>query len=84
MDKKTLVLYFPKGRSTANIILPELDKLEVKYKLHLEGDYELVYIFPEDQIHKVHSVVKFKTQGKNIKPESIKTARKQIKKTANK
>lgn len=75
-DKTKLAIYFPKGKSTANTVLPLFDKLGIKYTLYIEGDYELVYLVEESQIDKIHSILKFKTQGKNIKPNSVKTSRK--------
>lgn len=77
---KTLALYLPTGKNSANIILPQFDLLGIKYELHIEGDYELVYTFNEKDIEGVHSVVKFQTKGKNLKPKSKSTTTKQIKK----
>lgn len=71
----TLAIYFPKGQSTVTAILPKFDELSIDYQLYLEGDYESVYHFPEDQIHKVNQVLKFQFKGRNIKPNSVKTAR---------
>lgn len=64
-SKGTLAIYFPKGNSTTNIILPQFDKLGIKYKLLLEADHESIYLVSEDDIHKIHSVLKFKIVGKN-------------------
>lgn len=63
-DKGTLAIYFPKGQSTTNVVLPQFDELSVKYKLHIDCE-EKVYLVSEDDIHKIHSVLKFQIKGKN-------------------
>lgn len=76
-DKNTLSVYFPSGRSSTNIVLPQFDKLNIKYKLHIDGDYESIYLISEKDLTKIHSILKFQTKGKDIKPDSIRTARRQ-------
>lgn len=78
-NENTLALYFPSGKNATNIILPQFDNLGIIYKLHIDGDYESIYLVSEKDLDKIHSVVKFQTKGKNIKPTSVKTARKLFK-----
>ncbi len=75
-DKNTLALYFA-ATNTVNKILPVLKDLGVQLKLFVQGDFESVYLFPEQDLSKVHSILKFQTKGKNIQAKSIKTARRQ-------
>lgn len=78
-DDSILAIYFPSGVATTNKVLPLLEELGVNMKLYLDCDGESVYHFPEDQLHIVHEILKFQTKGKNIKPFSVKTERRQIK-----
>lgn len=73
-DNKNLALYFV-AKQTLNNILPQLKELKVKLTLLVDGDYETVCLFAEKDIHKIHSILKFQIKGKNIPPNSIKTAR---------
>ena len=78
--KDTLAIYFPGGKNTYTLdMILQFEELGVKLSLHIDGDKESVYLFPEESINKIHQIVKFSTQGKNVKPTSIKTARRQIK-----
>lgn len=78
-DNKQLAIYFPTGVSGTNIILPELDEAGIEYKLHIDGDYEKIYLVQEQDINKIHSILKFQTKGSKIKPTSVKTVRRQVK-----
>lgn len=64
-DKSTLALYFPSGNSTANTILPKLNKNKIKYSLNIHGEYEHVYHVSEKDIDKLHTILKFTIRGKN-------------------
>lgn len=77
-DDDTLAIYFV-ATNTVNNVLPKLQELGVHLTKYLEGDSESIYLFPEKDIHKVHTILKFQTKGKNIQSKSIKTARKQLK-----
>jgi hypothetical protein len=81
-NKNTLCIYFPSGNSATNIILPLLDQIGVTYKLYLDADGESIYKVKESDIDKLHSVIHFQTKGKNISPFSVKTERKQVKKSS--
>jgi len=63
-DKGTLAIYFPKGKSTTNIVLPQFDELGIKYTLHIDCE-EKVYLVDEKDIDKIHSVLHFQIKGKN-------------------
>jgi hypothetical protein len=78
-DDKNLAIYFPTGVSATNIVLSQFDELGIKYKLHIDAEIEKVYIVSEDDIDKIHKVLKFQTKGSKIKPTSVKTARRQNK-----
>lgn len=74
-----LAIYFPSGISSTNKVLPEFDRLGIMYNLHIDAEIEKVYTFPENQLDLVHSVLNLQVKGKNIKPTSVKTARRQKK-----
>jgi len=78
-DDTILAIYFPSGVSTTNKVLPLLEELGVEMTLLHDCDGESVYLISEDMIHIVHKVLKFQVKGKNIKPTSVKTARRQSK-----
>lgn len=78
-EGSTLAIYFPKGKSTANTVLPKFDELGIEYELYIDGELESIYLINEKDLHKAHSILKFQTKGAKIKPSSVKTARKQIK-----
>lgn len=77
-DDNILAIYFISNRTTTNV-LPKLQDLGIQLTLFVEGDFESVYLFPEKDLSKVHSILKFQIKGKNIQAKSIKTARKQLK-----
>jgi len=79
-----IAIYMPKGKSTSNSIIPKLEALGVTLiskLLHIEE----VWLFPEDQIHIVHKVLKFKINGKNeqiINPKNgLVTTKEKLKKS---
>ena len=74
-----LGIYFPSGVSATNIILPLLDEINIKYKLHIDCDIEKVYLVNEECINELHNILKFQTKGKDISPRSIRTVRRQNK-----
>lgn len=74
-DSKRLAIYFSSGKSSANIVLPQFDELKIKHEQYIDGESEVVYIFPEKDLDKVHSILKFQTKGASIKPTSVKTSR---------
>ena len=57
----------------------QLENAGIDLTLHIDGDKESVYFFPEEQLHNINKIIPLSTQGKNLKPTSIKTARRQIK-----
>jgi len=67
-------IYMPKGKSTSNTIIPKLEALGVTLKPKLLCDEE-VWTFPEEVIHIVHKVLKFKINGKNEQMISPKDGR---------
>lgn len=79
-DENNLCIYFPSGKSSTNIVLPQLDDMGVKYDLYIEAETELIYIVSEKDIHKVNEVLHFSTKGKNVQAKSVKTARAILKK----
>ncbi len=72
-----LALYFPSGLNSTKIILPEFKNNNIAYTLHIDGEYEKVYLIFEKDLDKVHNILKFQTKGRNVKPSSIRTARRQ-------
>lgn len=79
-DEDILAIYFPGGKNTYTLdTVLQLENAAVNLSLHIDGDKESVYLVPEESINKIHQIVKFSKQGKNVKPTSIKTARRQIK-----
>jgi len=76
-DSKRLAIYFPSGKSSSNIVLPQFDNLKISYEQFIDGESEVVYLVKETEIEKLHSILKFQIKGKDIKPSSIKTARRQ-------
>lgn len=71
-----LAIYFPGGKNTYTLdTVLKLEDAGIKLTLQLDGDKETVYLFKEDYIDIVHKIINFQTRGKNIKPSSIKTAR---------
>lgn len=77
-DKHTLAVYFVSNQ-TVNNVLPKLKEMGVKLTLFAEGDFESVYHFSEGDLQKVVSILKPMTQGKNIKPTSVRTVRRLLK-----
>lgn len=77
-DSNKLCLYFPKGLSTTNVVLPKFDELGIEYKIHIDCE-EKVYLINESDIHKVHEVLKFKIVGKNQQLKDYKLKLKQDK-----
>lgn len=71
-----IAIYFTTGVSGTNKILPQLFNLGIDYRLFIDGEYEKVYIVDEKHINELHKIMVFQTKGKNIRPESVKTARK--------
>lgn len=79
-DEDILAIYFSGGKNTYTLdTVLQLENAGVNLFLHIDGDKESVYLVPEEQLHIVNRIIKFQTQGKNVKPTSIKTARRQIK-----
>lgn len=78
-NESTLAIYFPSGVSTTNRLIPLLEELSVNITIFLDCEGESVWHFPEEQIYIVHKILKFQVKGKNIKPNSVKTARRQNK-----
>jgi len=54
----------PKGKSTSNSIIPKLEALGVILTPKLLCDEE-IWTFPENKIHVVHKILKYKINGKN-------------------
>jgi hypothetical protein len=74
-DKNTIAIYFISGATTNNV-LPQFDKLGVKYKCYVQGDFESVYHFKEKDLEKIHSVLHFQIKGKNQQKIEMKNKRK--------
>lgn len=70
-----LAIYFV-ANQTARRVISYLESMGVQCKKFNQGDFESVWLFDEQYIDIVDSILKFSTQGKNIKPTSIKTMRK--------
>jgi hypothetical protein len=83
-NSDTLIIYFPSGKNASNKVLPEFDKLGIKYTLFGDGTCEQDYMVSESDIDKIHKVLKFQTKGKAISPKSVKTKRVLIKKMKDK
>lgn len=73
-NEDTLALYLT-STNTANNVIPKLKEAGVKLTLHIEGDTEYIYLFPEKDIDKVAAIMKPQIKGKNIQAKSKKTAR---------
>jgi len=54
----------PKGKATSNTIIPKLEALGVILTPKIICDEE-IWLFPEDQIHIAHKILKYKINGKN-------------------
>jgi len=54
----------PKGTSTSKTVIPKLESVGVTLTSKILCDEE-IWLFPEDQIHNVHKVIKFGIKGKN-------------------
>ena len=83
-DNNNLCIYFPSGTSSTNIVLPQFDENDIKYKLYIDCESESVYIVSEKDIDKIHFILKFQIKGKNIQARSKKTAKKLLKLDKNK
>jgi len=59
-----MAIYMPKGTSTSSAVIPKLELVGVTLTPKILCDEE-VWLFPEDQIHNVHKVIKFGIKGKN-------------------
>jgi len=75
-----LVVYFHSGVNViSKNIIPSLEELGVEMTLLLDLDGECAYTFFEKDIHIAHKILKYQVKGKNVKPSSIRTARRQNK-----
>jgi len=66
-NKNTLSLYFISTNSK-NKYLPLLQKENIKIKKFIDGDFESIYHFPEEQLSQVAIILKLQTMHKNIFP----------------
>ena len=74
-DENTLSILFTNNQ-TVNNVIPQLNSLGVKTELYLDGEFESIYHFNEEDIDKVNEVIKFQTKGKGIQAKSVKNKRK--------
>ena len=79
-DQNNLSIYFPKGKSTENVVLPLLDNLNVTYELFVSGYSESIYIVPEKYINELNTVLSFKTKGAKEQLKDHKRKLKELKK----
>ena len=74
-DENTLSILFTNNQ-TVNNVIPQLNSLGVKTELYLDGEFESIYHFNEEDIDKVNEIIKFQTKGKGIQAKSVKNKRK--------
>jgi 16S rRNA U1498 N3-methylase RsmE len=77
-NKNTLAVQFMTTES-AKITIQKLSELGVNLTNFIQGDFESVYLFPEKDLDKVNSVLKFQKKGAKISPKSVKTVRRGLK-----
>lgn len=71
-DKNILALLLNTSHAKSTII-PKLENLGVNFTIALDGDFEGIFHFPEEQIDIVTSIVKPMIKGRNISPKSKRT-----------
>lgn len=69
-DKQLSLYFLSKPNKTQ---LAEFKESGVELSLFVEGDREAVYHFLEEELDKVHKIIKLRTRGKNIEPSNKST-----------
>lgn len=80
-DDTTLSIYLPSGASSVNTLMSKFQEDNIKVWEYISGEIcmEAVLRFNEEDIHKVHKIMKFMTMGSNQQLKDLKLKQKQDK-----